>query len=122
MGLLLSFDEWQDCMLEETTPDTVVLCPECDGGGMVYEECPCCEHESEKSCALCREDGRVKFKHLSDSEKKQVFSKKEYLARVDKDTTKWQQFTGRGRMGMLLDAGISSYCRTSDQSEVVFYN
>lgn len=57
-----SFSEWQESVKAQLTEDDMcVRCPDCDGEGEVFDECPCCNRERECECDRCDGDGYVTY-------------------------------------------------------------
>ena len=106
---VLTFEQWRDDRLKDTTPDEKVTCPNCNGDGVIYDECSCCGHETEDNCGTCESDGTVLWADLTDKEKEKYLSRKRYQDAVVKDITDLASWINKSRIPMLVAHGFSVY-------------
>ena len=85
---ILSYDQWQCAMVQETPDDAVMNCPECEGEGVVCVACDCCGHEREVNCEMCESSGEVIFSQLKFTDQKKCFSMQEYNNQLAYDLNK----------------------------------
>ncbi len=80
-----SFFEWQNECIRNTEPESLMLCPECEGECITLRECECCGHEKETGCELCDMTGEVVFGKLSFTDQKKCFNRMDYNELLAKD-------------------------------------
>lgn len=113
-----SFINWQHGMISETEDDTVVLCPTCEGEGVVITECDCCGSEKEEECHLCESSGKVVFGELDFNDQKRCYTRREYNTQLAYDVIKLANWLGSPLGVVRYGFAIGSY-RNFPRSEVV---
>lgn len=105
----LSYEQWRDHMLANTSPDELVECPECHGDQMTE----CCECGGERECDNC-DDGRVPLAELSPSQAAAYFSRHRYEAAVLSDGLAWARWCNTEPAEVMTAAGflVASNVRT----------
>ena len=89
-----TFIEWQLRMITETDDSAVLVCPVCQGEGVIEKECECCGSEIEQDCELCESSGEVIFGALDFNHQKQCFPRCEYNKQLARDVIKMADWLG----------------------------
>ena len=119
MTIIYNFEQWQKAQIENIMPSEELKCSKCDGNGVVEDECDCCGHESEQECELCGGNGTVIFGDLSEHEQKQQFDHMAYRKHLIDDIAALASWTGKNRVSLLLECGLTVYYLIRNKEEVI---
>jgi len=99
---IATYDQWIDAKWKSLKPSDNLTCINCEGGGVIYEDCHSCGHESEENCHDCDGRGSIKFSELSGIEDlKNYLTKKEYFQELFKDLSDFADYINARPMNII---------------------